>query len=285
MTTAVLLHDSNSCVIRFAQLHFELTGDLSGNRIIDNSGNPTRFSEFNLDDQNNFTKLSGYTTDLSFNSWKNYFYGGQKLKPYHRSKFQDLSISDLSGSIVFIKDVSNNDNVTYNSDYITNIFDEIRSHVIASKGISSMQHLSSGSLIYLLNIFGGTYNLYELCSKMRKPFSWRYDGLDLDDITRLLAIRYDELNTGTTAITAFNDIDNNPSAGDRWDAVSALFANPGNETGNNFKKKTAYMAFSVLFTTKEESIKDIEFLLYFRCSASATNTMTNFLKPNVRTTS
>ena len=73
---------------------------------------------------------------------------------------------------------------------------------------------------------------------MRKPFSWRYDGLDLDDITRLLAIRYDELNTGTTAMTAFNNIDSNPSAGDRWDAVSALFANPGNETGNNFKKNT-----------------------------------------------
>ena len=284
MTTPQLLYDDNSCVIRFAQLHFDLTGDLSGNRIIDSSGNPTRFSEFNLDDQNHFEKRDGYTTDISFNSWKNYFYEGHLLKPYHRSKFDDMKISDLSGSIVFIKDVSNNSVNTYNTDYLTNIFDEIKNHIIASKGISSMQHLSSGSLIYLLKIFGGTKSLYELCSKMNMPFVWRYEGLDLDDVTRLLAIRYDEINGGSDAINAFNNIDTNNTIGKRWDAVSSLFSNPENETTVNFKK-TAYMAFSVLFTTKEESIQDIEFLLYFRCSYTASNTIKNFLEPNIITTS
>ena len=285
MTTPQLLYDDNSCVIRFAQLHFDLTGDLSGNRIIDSSGNPTRFSEFNLDDQNHFEKRDGYTTDISFNSWKNYFYEGHLLKPYHRSKFDDMKISDLSGSIVFIKDVSNNSVNTYNTDYLTNIFDEIKNHIIASKGISSMQHLSSGSLIYLLKVFGGTKSLYELCSKMNMPFVWRYEGLDLDDVTRLLAIRYDEINGGSNAINAFNNIDTNNTIGKRWDAVSSLFSNPENETTVNFKKKTAYMAFSVLFTTKEESIQDIEFLLYFRCSYTASNTIKNFLEPNIITTS
>ena len=285
MSTPDLLYDTNACVIRFAQLHFELTGDLSGNRIIDSSGNPTRFSEFNLDDQNNFVTRAGYTTDLSFNSWRNYFYEGNLLKPYSRSKFEDLEISDLSGSIVFIKDVSNNDNVNYNKNYLTNIFKEIRSHIVASKGISSMQHLSSDSLIYLLKIFGGSYTLNDLCRKMKKPFVWRYDGLDLDDITRLLAIRYDEINSGTAAMTVFNDVDTNPSIGDRWTAVTTLFSNPENQTGMNFKKKTAYMTFSVLFTTEEESIHDIEFLLYFRCSFTADNKITDYLKPNSVTTS
>ena len=285
MTTPDLLYDTNACVIRFAQLHFELTGDLSGNRIIDSSGNPTRFSEFNLDDQNNFVTRAGYTTDLSFNSWRNYFYEGNLLKPYSRSKFEDLEISDLSGSIVFIKDVSNNDNVNYNTNYVTNIFKEIKTHIVASKGISSMQHLSSDSLIYLLKIFGGSYTLNDLCRKMKKPFVWRYDGLDLDDITRLLAIRYDEINSGTAAMTAFNDVDTNPSIGDRWTAVTTLFSNPENQTGMNFKKKTAYMTLSVLFTTDEESIHDIEFLLYFRCSFTADNKITDYLKPNSVTTS
>lgn len=285
MTTPQLLYDDNSCVIRFAQLHFDLTGDLSGNQIIDSSGNPTRFSEFNLDDQNHFEKKDGYTTDISFNSWKNYFYEGHLLKPYHKSKFDDMKITDLSGSIVFIKDVSNNSVNTYNTDYLTNIFDEIKNHIVASKGISSMQHLSSGSLIYLLKVFGGTKSLYELCSKMNMPFVWRYEGLDLDDVTRLLAIRYDEINSGSTAINAFNNVDTNNTIGKRWNAVSSLFSNPENQTTLNFKKKTAYMAFSVLFTTKEESIQDIEFLLYFRCSYTASNTIKNFLEPNIVTTS
>ena len=183
------------------------------------------------------------------------FYNGQKLKPYHRAKFEDLRISDLSGDIVFIKDVSNNDNVTYNTDYITNIFDEIRTHIVASKGISSMQHLSSDSLIYLLNIFGGSYSLHDLCSKMRMPFCWRYDGLDLDDVTRLLAIRYDAINTGTTAMSAFNDVTNNPSAGDRWEAVSDLFSNPGNETGNNFEKNSLYGIFCIVYKKEAKVFK------------------------------
>ena len=285
MTTPSLLYDTNSCVIRFAQLHFELTGDLSGNRIIDSSGNPTRFSEFNLDDQNNFEKNAGYTTDLSFNSWKNYFYEGHLLKPYHRAKFDDMKISDVSGSIVFIKDVSNNSTDSFNTNYLTNIFDEIKSHIVSSKGISSMQHLSTDSLLYLMKIFGGTYSLYDLCSKMNKPFVWRYFGLDLDDITRLLATRYDEINSGSTAITAFNDIDTNNTIGKRWNAVTKLFSNPENLTGNNFKKKTAYMAFSILFTTDESSIQDIEFLLYFRCSYTADNKISDYLKPNILTTS
>lgn len=283
MTTPQLLYDTNACVVRFGQLHFELTGDLSGNRIIDSSGNPTRFSEFNLDDQNQFEKRAGYTTDLSFNSWKNYFYNGHLLRPYHKAKFNDMKISDLSGSIVFIKDVSNNSVDTTNSSYTTNMFDEIISHILSSKGISSMQHLSTDSLIYLMKIFNGTKSLYDLCSKMKKPFVWRYDGLDLDSITRLLAIRYDEINGGSTAITAYNNIDTNNTIGKRWDAVTKLFSNPENQTAENYKKKTAYMALSVLFTTKEKDIKDIEFLLYFRCSYTATNKITDFLKPNFST--
>ena len=97
MTTPQLLYDTNACVVRFGQLHFELTGDLSGNRIIDSSGNPTRFSEFNLDDQNQFEKRAGDTTDLSFNSWKNYFYNGHLLRPYHKAKFKRKSINHSMG--------------------------------------------------------------------------------------------------------------------------------------------------------------------------------------------
>ena len=63
-----LLWDPNACVIRFAQCQFDLTGDLSKNRISDISFNATRFSEFNLDFQNNFTKSSGIIFDISMNS-------------------------------------------------------------------------------------------------------------------------------------------------------------------------------------------------------------------------
>ena len=75
MSKAEILEDSNFIVVRFAQLKFDLTGDLSGNRIVDTKDdNPTRFSEFCLDDQNFFDKKKGYKYDISLDSWKNYFY-------------------------------------------------------------------------------------------------------------------------------------------------------------------------------------------------------------------
>ena len=236
MAEAKLLYDPNACVIRFAQLKFKLTGDLSGNRIIDSSGN--YFSEFNLDDQNNFEKQEGYTTDISFNSWKNYFYNGHLLKNYNKSMFSDLKISDISGSIVFIKDVSNNSISTANTDYITNIFQEITTHIVSSKNISSIQHLSTDSLFYLVEMFGGSYSLQDLCRRLK--FVWNYNGLDLDNITRLMAVRYDEINTGSTAINLFNN-DTNNTVGKRWDAVSALFSNPESEV--DFKKKNVLVCF------------------------------------------
>jgi len=281
-----LLWDPDACVIRFAQCQFDLTGDLSKNRISDISFNATRFSEFNLDFQNNFTKSSGIIFDISMNSWKNFFYEGTSLKPYRRQHFEDMGISDISGNIVFIKDVSNNDAYNYNSNYTTNIFNEIKNHIVASKKISSMQHLSTDSLMYLISVFGRATNLDDLCVlfNRQKSFVWQYDGLHLENLNNLLAIRYDTLNNTTDAMNIINDNDTYPGVGDKWIAISNLFSNP-HVQGNNWKNKTAYFALSLLFWTEETDIEDIEFLLYFRCSATSQITMNTALKGNISTTS
>ena len=52
-----------------------------------------------------------------------------------------------------------------------------------------------------------------------------------------------------------------------------------------WKNKTAYFALSLLFWTDETDIEDIEFLLYFRCSATSQITMNTALKENISTTS
>jgi hypothetical protein len=282
VTTPDLLYDPSCVVIRFAQCRFDLTGNLNGNRLTDLSNSTTRFTELNPDYQNYFTDLSGFSYDISMNEFKNYFYQGTSLKPYRRQNFEDISITDMSGSIVFIKDVSNNNNVTTNTNFVTSFFDEILNHILASKSIPSMQHLSTDSLMYLISIFGTAKNLDDLCVlfNRQKAFVWEYDGLKLQNLNRLLATRYDEVNGTTTAMDIYNNNDTYPSTNDKWKGISNLFSNPSSLTGHGWKRKTAFFALSLLFWTSEINIDDIEFLLYFRTSASGTVTMSTVLTEN-----
>jgi len=282
-TSPELLWDPASIVIRFGQCRFDLTGDLSGNRITDMSNNTTRFSEFNLDYQNYFSDISGATYDISMNEFKKYFYQGTKFKPYRRQKFENIAITDMSGDVVFIKDVSgNNSTDTSNTNYVTNIFDEILNHILASKSIPSMQHLSTDSLMYLISIFGTAKNLDDLCVlfNRKKGFNWEYDGMKIENLNRILAMRYDQVNNTTTAMDIYNNNDTYPSSIDKWNGITNLFSNPANQPGNNWKNKTVYFALSLLFWTKESNIDDIEFLLYFRTSATGTVTMSTAFSTN-----
>ena len=285
VTQPELLYDPSTIAIRFGQCRFNLTGDLSNNRINDLLNNITRFSEFNLDYQNNFNKLTGATFDISMNSFKTYFYEGMKLKPYRRQHFEDIGISNISGNITFIKDVSNNNASIGNTDYVTSFFDEIINHILASKEIPSMQYLSTDSLMYLISIFGEAQNLDDLCVlfNRNKPFIWEYKGLNLNNLNRLLAIRYDAVNGGTAAMDIINDDDLYMGAGNKWTAISTLFANPENQPGHNWKNKTAYFVLSLLFYTKETNVDDIEFLLYFRTSGTGLVTMKTALVPKKKT--
>ena len=62
-----ILRYPSAVVVRFAQLEFALTGDLSTNEnIIDYSLNETSFSELCLDDQKFIHNISGTPYDLSF---------------------------------------------------------------------------------------------------------------------------------------------------------------------------------------------------------------------------
>ena len=286
-TAPELLWDPAAIVIRFGQIRFDLTGDLSKNRITDLSYNTTRFTELNLDFQNHFSDSAGMIYDISMNCWKNYFYNGLELKPYRRQKFQDMAISEISGNIVFIKDVSNNNAYAYNKVYTTSFFDELKNHIVASKKISSMQHLSSDSLMYLISVFGGANNLNDLCVlfNKKKGFVWEFDGMDLHNLNRVLAMRYDQVNNTTDAMDILNDNDNYPGQSEKWKGIANLFSNPQSVPGNNWKSKTAYFALSLLFWTDETDVDDIEFLLYFRCSATSQITMKMALKENISTSS
>ena len=283
-TTTDLLSDPGSIVIRFGQIRFNLTGDLSKNRIKDTS-TTTRFSEFNLDYQNYFNDISGATYDISMNDWKKYFYNGIELKPYRRQNFEDFAITELSGNIVFIKDVSNNDTSTKNKNYTTSFFEEMKNHICASKNISSMQHLSTDSLMYLIGIFGMANNLNDLCVlfNRKKAFVWEFDGLNLDNLNTLLALRYDQVNNSTTANAILNNKDTYRTTGDKWKALANLFTDPTSAPGNNWKNRTVYFTLSLFFWTKETNVSDIEFLLYFRCSAAGTVTMDTALTPSIIT--
>ena len=280
--TTDLLSDAGSIVIRFGQIRFDLTGDLSANRIKDTSNNITRFSEFNLDYQNYFNDISGASYDISMNEWKKYFYQGNNLKPYRRQTFEDLAINELSGNIVFVKDVSNNDITVNNSNYTTTFFEEIKNHICASKNINSMQHLATDSLMFLMQVFGTAKNVDDLCVlfNRQKAFVWEFDGLHLDNLNTLLAMRYDQVNNVTTASDLINDRDTYPTTSNRWDAITSLFTNPASAPGNNWKNRTVYFALSLLFWTSESNIADIELLLYFRCSATGTVTMKTALTPS-----
>ena len=90
-------------------------------------------------------------------------------------------------------------------------------------------------------------------------------------------MRYDQVNNVTTAMTILNNNDDYPTSGKKWTALANLFADPTNAPGNNWKNRTAYFALSLLFWTSESNIADMEFLLYFRCSAAGTATMTTAL--------
>ena len=285
VTYPELLYDPGTIAIRFGQCRFNLTGDLSNNRINDLSNNTTRFSEFNLDYQNHFNKITGTPFDISMESFRSYFYEGIDPKPYRRQRFDDMGITDISGNIVFIKDVSNNSTIIENTNYITSFFDEIKNHILASKDIPSMQYLSTDSLMYLISIFGQAQTLDDLCVlfNRNKPFIWEYKGLNLNNLNRLLAIRYDAVNGGTAAMDIINDDDLYAGAGNKWTAISTLFANPDTQPGNNWKNKTAYFVLSLLFYTKETTVDDIEFLLYFRTSGTGSITMKTALVPSKKT--
>ena len=136
--------------------------------------------------------------------------------------------------------------------------------------------------MYLISIFGTAKNLDDLCVlfNRKKGFIWEYDGIKIENLNRILAMRYDQVNNTTTAMDIYNNNDTYPSSMDKWTGISNLFSNPANQAGNNWKNKTAYFALSLLFWTKESNIDDIEFLLYFRTSASGTVTMSTALTAN-----
>ena len=96
-------------------------------------------------------------------------------------------------------------------------------------------------------------------------------------------MRYDQVNNVTTAMDILNNDDSYKTSIKKWNAIASLFTDPTSAPGNNWKNRTAYFTLSLLFWTSEPNIADIEFLLYFRCSAAGTVTMKTALAPKKET--
>lgn len=268
-----ILRDPSAVVIRFAQLEFALTGDLSDNQNILDL-NQTSFSELCLDDQKFIHDISGTPYNLSFESWKDFWYGPITTikKPFEPSIYPKLIMCDVSGQIVFTKGISD---ISKNSTFVTNFYDDLKSHIFLDLSINQVQDLATNSHIFLLETFSKVKSVHDLMITNNSILKRKFKSLDLEQISLLLAERYDALNAGTNAMTAYNNAN---QTYEKFNAVINLFNTTSNPA--DFKKKIAYMCFSVLFNTKESIIDPIEYLFYFRCSKNATNTITNFLQGN-----
>jgi len=273
-----ILRDASAVVIRFAQLEFALTGDLSESQSIADL-NETSFSELCLDDQKFINDISGTPYDLSFESWKDFWYGPITTikKPFEPSIYPKLIMCDVSGEIVFTKGTNPSD-ISKNSTFVTNFYDDLKSHIFLDLSINQVQDLATNSHIFLLETFSKVKSVHDLMITNNSVLKRKFKSLDLEQVSLLLAERYDTLNTGTNAMTAYN---NATQIYEKFNAVINLFNTSSNPL--DFKKKIAYMCFSVLFNTKESNIEPIEYLFYFRCSKNATNTMSNFLQGNPKT--
>jgi hypothetical protein len=270
-----ILRDPSAVVIRFAQLEFALTGDLSDNQsIMDLNG--ISFSEFCLDDQKFFNDISGIPYDLSIDSWRDFWYGGitDIKKPFNQSIYPKLKLWGISGEIVFIKGTNPGD-ISQNTTFVTNFYEDLKSHIFTDLNINKIQDLATNSHVFLLNTFSKVKTINDLMTTNNSVLKRNFRSLDLEEVSLLLAQRYDVVNNSTTAITAYN---NAVQIYEKFNAVVNLFDTSTNPS--DYRKKVAYLCFSVLFNTKESTIKPIECLFYFRCSKNSSNTLSNFLTEN-----
>ena len=125
MTT--ILHNDSFIVIPFMQLEIGLNGNLYKNVIdIKNTIKANNTSEFNLDKQNFFNSHLGRYYDISLEDFRKTFYASHNPNYkdcYYTNLIKKLLISDISGEIVFVKDVSNNTTVG-NKNVLTNLLSE-----------------------------------------------------------------------------------------------------------------------------------------------------------------
>merc|ERR1711988_674695 len=113
---ATILHDPSFVVIPFLQLEIGLNGQLYKDGLnIKNNILQKNCVEFSLDRQNYFNSQLGRYYDISLADFRNSFYSRHNpdynVKEHYEYLIKKLKISDVSGEIVFVKDVSNNSSV------------------------------------------------------------------------------------------------------------------------------------------------------------------------------
>ena len=230
-----------------------------------------------------------------------------------------MLLSDISGEIVFVKDASNNTTVG-NKNVVTNILKEVESLFKSALDISSNDDLDFGSQMKLIKLFTlkNEFSNVKLSSLKTKN---KFTTLSLKECAQYLASEYDEKNNTNIGNTTFNDntvldwrddilFDNVTKLYNLDNVVEATSFSPCNkceEIQREFKKKTAYMVFSIIIhdkydedtttttiittsskttttTTTSTSVDEnvtgpIQLVFYFRCSDSGVKTMDDYLTP------
>ena len=266
---ATILHDLSFVVIPFLQLEIGFNNQLFKDGInIKNNVLQKNCIELCLDRQNYFNSQLGRYYDISLADFRKTFYPHSNTPDYNLEENYDyiikkLKISDISGDIVFVKDVSNNSSVG-NIGKTVNILREISEGFATALGVSGANELRTDSYMKLIKLFGMKDNFANIRSK--NHIKTKFTALNLNEVALEMAGEYDRLNTGgNLGAETFNTSNNtwgvyNHYKDDKiYDDVAALFDISGiaHTTATDpytanavldkaIQKKTVYFCFSIV---------------------------------------
>ncbi len=266
---APILHDPSFVVIPFLQLEIGLNNELYKDGInIKSNILQKNCIEFNLDRQNYFNSELGRYYDISLADFRNTFYGRPdpdfNKESHYGYLIKKLKISDISGDIVFVKDVSSNLRTVGNKDKTTDLLREIASGFATALDVSGSGMLNTGSYMKLIRWIGleNNFSSPHKIAHIKKKFT----SLTLREIAAEMASKYDEIHAPSQLGTQTyqNSYNENKQWGNLkdwkiFDAVSALYNTTGVSETTSFdpyaviqsreaacRKKTVYFAFSII---------------------------------------
>ena len=266
---APILHDPSFVVIPFLQLEIGLNGELYKNGInIKSNILQKNCIEFNLDRQNYFNSELGRYYDISLADFRKQFYGRPdpdfNLESHYGYLIRKMKISDISGDIVFVKDVYSNLKTVGNANKTTDLLREIANGFANALDVSGAGMLDTGSYMKLIKWIGleNNFSNPHKLENIKKKFT----SLTLREVASEMASKYDKIHAPSQlgAQTFQNSFNENKKWGNirDWkifDAVSALYDTSSVSDTESFdpysvllsretacRKKTVYFAFSII---------------------------------------
>ena len=230
---APILHDPSFVVIPFLQLEIGLNGELYKNGInIKSNILQKNCIEFNLDRQNYFNSELGRYYDISLADFRKQFYGRPdpdfNLESHYGYLIRKMKISDISGDIVFVKDVYSNLKTVGNANKTTDLLREIANGFANALDVSGAGMLDTGSYMKLIKWIGleNNFSNPHKLENIKKKFT----SLTLREVASEMASKYDKIHAPSQlgAQTFQNSFNENKKWGNirDWkifDAVSALY--------------------------------------------------------------